>query len=102
MKKIYDKNELHFALIWMGVYIVLMSIGDSVSETIGIAKIVTAPVCIIFTLILYLWICKHELNEKYGLCPFWRKCKKILIFCSACVIDINQSLVGISPESDFN
>ena len=54
MKKIYDKNELHFALIWIGVYIVLMSVGDSVEETIGIAKIVTATVCIILTLILYL------------------------------------------------
>lgn len=80
MKKIYDKNELHFALIWIGVYIVLMSVGDSVSETIGIAKIVTAPVCIISTLILYLWIHKYELNVKYGLCSFGANAKKYLYF----------------------
>lgn len=80
MKKIYDKNELHFALIWIGLYVVLMSIGDSVSESIGIAKIVTAPVCITLTLIIYLWINKNKLNEKYGLCPFGTSAKKYLYF----------------------
>ena len=64
MKKVYDKNELNFALIWIGIYVVLMSVGDSISGTIGIAKILTAPICIILTLIVYLWIRKHNLKEK--------------------------------------
>lgn len=80
MKKICNKNELNFALIWIGIYVVLMSIGDSISETIGMAKIVTAPVCIVLTLIMYLWISKNELNEKYGLCPFGASAKKYLYF----------------------
>ena len=46
MRKIYDKSELCFALIWIGIYVVLMSAADSVSETLGVAKIVTAPVCV--------------------------------------------------------
>ena len=80
MKKIYNKNELNFALIWIGIYVVLMSIGDSISETIGMAKIVTAPICIVLSLIIYLWISKNELNEKYGLCPFRASAKKYLYF----------------------
>ena len=56
MKKIYEKSQLYFALIWSGVYVVLMSAADSVSETIGTAKIVTAPVCIGLVLAMYLWI----------------------------------------------
>ncbi len=51
MKKIYDKNELNFALIWIGIYVVLISVGDSISGTIGIAKIVTAPICIILAVV---------------------------------------------------
>ena len=31
MKKVYDKNELNFALIWIGIYVVLASIGDKVA-----------------------------------------------------------------------
>lgn len=80
MKKLYDKNELNFALLWIGLYVVLMIIGDSISGAIGIAKIATAPVCIVLTFILYLWIGKNELREKYGLCPFGASAKKYLYF----------------------
>ena len=80
MKKIYDKNELNFALIWIGIYVVLMSVGDSISGTIGIAKIVTAPIYIILTIIIYLWICKNSLKEKYGLCSFDANVKEYLYF----------------------
>lgn len=80
MRKIYDKNELNFALIWIGIYVVLMSVGDSISGTIGIAKIVTAPICIILALIMYLWIRKNELQEKYGLCSCEANIKQYLYF----------------------
>lgn len=80
MKKIYDKNESNFALIWIGIYVVLVSLADNFSGKIGTAKIVTAPVCIALTLIIYLWINKNELKEKYGLCSFKGSAKKYLYF----------------------
>lgn len=80
MKKIYDKNELIFSLIWIGIYVVLLSVADSISRTIGIAKIVTAPICIVLTLIMYLWIRKNDLKRKYGLCSFEASAKKYLYF----------------------
>ena len=40
MKKIYDKNESNFALIWIAIYVILASVCDNISGTIGIAKIV--------------------------------------------------------------
>lgn len=80
MKKIYDKNELYFALVWIGIYVVLMSVGDRISGTIGIAKIVTAPVCILLTLILYLWLHKNHLEKKYGLCSCKANAKDYLYF----------------------
>lgn len=80
MKKIYEKNELNFALIWIGLYVVLVSVADSVSSTIGVQKIVTAPVCIIMTAVMYLWIRKNGLKEKYGLCRFQGDAKAYLYF----------------------
>ncbi|MBD5457960.1 MAG: CPBP family intramembrane metalloprotease [Lachnospiraceae bacterium] len=80
MKKIYDKNELNFALIWIGIYVVLMSVGENISGTIGIAKAVTAPICVVLTLIMYFWISKNELKEKYGLCAFDASAKQFLYF----------------------
>lgn len=80
MKKLYDKNELNFALVWIGIYVVLLSVGDSISETLGIAKIVTAPLSIVLTLIVYFWVSKNEVKEKYGLCAFEGNIKKYLYF----------------------
>lgn len=45
-----------------------MSVGDMLSDLIGIAKVITAPVAVIITLILSVWIKKKGLSEKYGLC----------------------------------
>lgn len=80
MKKIYEKNELNFALIWIGVYVVLFSVADSISGTIGIAKLVTVPLCIVMTAMIYMWICGNGLKEKYGLCKFKGEAKTYLYF----------------------
>ena len=80
MKKIYDKNELTFALIWIGIYVVLLSVAENVSQTVGIAKAVTAPVCIVLTLIIYLCIRRNDLKKKYGICSFEASVKKYLYF----------------------
>ena len=80
MKKIYEKNELNFALIWIGLYVVLFSVADSVSGSIGVQKIVTAPLCVVMTAVMYLWIRKNGLKEKYGLCMFQGDVKAYLYF----------------------
>ena len=80
MREIYEKSELRFALIWIGIYVVLMSVADGVSEAVGAAKIVTAPICAGLVLAMYLWIRRNGLKEKYGLCPFQGSAKQYLFF----------------------
>lgn len=80
MKKLYEKNELTFSLIWIGLYVVLFSVADNVSVSIGTAKIITAPLCIVMAAIIYLWIRKSSLKEKYGLCSFEGNAKQYLYF----------------------
>lgn len=82
MRKVYEKSELRFALIWIGIYVVLMSVADGVSETIGAAKIVTAPICAGLVLAMYLWIRRNGLKEKYGLCPFQGSARSSICFSS--------------------
>ena len=68
IKKIYDKSEISFSIAWIIVYVVLASVGDNLSAEIGIEKIITLPILIILSAILYFFIKKHGLIEKYGLC----------------------------------
>lgn len=36
MKKLYEKNELTFAIVWIVVYCVLQSVGNPLNKVIGI------------------------------------------------------------------
>lgn len=68
MKKLYLKSELSFAIVWIVAYCILLSLGDNISESIGITKAVTLPIAAALSLILFIYIKKNGLTEKYGLC----------------------------------
>jgi len=70
MHRLYKKNELNFSLVWIIAYVILFSISDSFSVSVGVEKIITAPVSIVFTLLLWGFVSKHNLKQKYGLCSF--------------------------------
>ncbi len=67
MTKLYNKNKLTFSLIWIVIYVVLASVADSLSDTIGISKIITAPLLIIMSVVIYIWLSKNRLTREYGL-----------------------------------
>ena len=64
IKKLYEKSELWFAIVWIVAYCVLASTADNMSADIGILKIVTLPVFIVLSVILYLFVKKNGLTEK--------------------------------------
>jgi membrane protease YdiL (CAAX protease family) len=68
LKKLYEKSEIWFAVAWIIAYIVLASTGDNISADLGIDKIVTLPILIALSAILYFFVRKNGLTEKYGLC----------------------------------
>ena len=68
MKKLYEKSEIWFAVAWIIAYVVLASTGDNISADLGIDKIVTLPILIVMSAILYFFVRKNGLTEKYGLC----------------------------------
>lgn len=80
MKRLYEKNELTFALLWIGVYVVSFSLADGLSELIGIEKLVTAVVGPVLMLGLYIWVLKNGLWEYYGFCRLKRDAKEYLYF----------------------
>ncbi len=80
MTKLYQKNKLTLALIWIGCYVVLASLADGLSQTVGIEKIITVPVLAIMTAVLYFWMRKQNLKGEFGLCKFQGKLSEYLWF----------------------
>ena len=68
MKKLYEKNELTFAIVWIVVYCVLQSLANPLNKAIGVAYAASAAFCILQSVVLFAFICKNNLRKRYGLC----------------------------------
>ena len=76
MKKLYEKNELTFAIVWIVVYCLLQSLANPLNSVIGIAYAASAVFCVLQAVVLFAFIRKNGLQKRYGLCkssvPAWR------------------------------
>lgn len=68
MKKLYEKNELTFAIVWIVIYCVLQSLANPLGKAIGIEYAASAVFCILQSIVLFSFIRRNDLLKKYGLC----------------------------------
>ena len=68
MKKLYEKSELKFAIVWIVFYCVLQSLANPINEKIGVEYSASAVLCVLQAVILFSFIWKNGLMERYGLC----------------------------------
>ena len=52
LKKLYDKDPVWFAVLWIGLYVVGFSAADAASDAIGISKLITAAVGLAMSAVL--------------------------------------------------
>lgn len=67
MTQFHKRNPLGFALMWIGIYVGSLSLADALSQAIGVEKLLTAPLCLALTAVLFCWLKEHALLETYGL-----------------------------------
>ncbi|MBE5955637.1 MAG: CPBP family intramembrane metalloprotease [Lachnospiraceae bacterium] len=80
MENLYEKSEIWFAVAWIIAYVVFASMGDNISTEIGILKIVTLPILILLSVILFLFVKRNDLSKKYGLCKPELPASKMLFY----------------------
>lgn len=96
MKRLHDKNQLIFSLLCIGFYIILFSSADNFSQVIGTDKIITAPIAVIFSAVLFLWLRKHCLLKNYGICSINGSCKTYLYFFPFIILAACNLWTGIT------
>ena len=86
LKKLYAKSEIWFAVAWIVAYVVIVSAADNVSKALGMEKVVTLPVLIGLSAILYFFVKKNGLTEKYGLCKPKLPAARVLFYAPLLVL----------------
>lgn len=80
MEKLYNKNEILFAILLILIYVLGASFSSSISNFIGIKDIVNVPFFLIYSIVLFLWIKKYKRNDYYGLIKPKVKSSKLLFY----------------------
>ena len=80
MKKLYEKNELTFAIVWIVVYCVLQSLANPLNKAIGVAYAASAAFCVLQTIVLFTFIRKNNLQKRYGLCKSSVPARRFLFY----------------------
>ena len=80
METFRQKSPLGFALMWISIYVVSLSLADGFSESLGMAKVLTAPLCLGLSAGLFLWLKKEGLLRRFGLCPMEGTAREYLYF----------------------
>lgn len=68
MKKLYEKSELGFALVWIGIYCLGMSVFDEISRALGVESIASAVFALAASIFLLFWLKAKGLSARFGLC----------------------------------
>ena len=87
MKKLYQKSELYFSLMWIGLYVVVMNIAlqfcggfDNLAEK-TVQQMLVPVVCVMaLAAASTAWILRSGLSEKYGFRAFKGSAKQFLFF----------------------
>ena len=68
MKKLFDKDEVWFAVVWILVYVIGFGNADSLSEALGIPKLLTVLLGLALSGVLLCFIYRNRLAAYFGLC----------------------------------
>lgn len=95
MLRLYKKDRLNFALVWIGIYVAALSLADALSEALGVEKSITAPLGLALSAVLWFWLRGHGLKEAHGLRPFRGKALQYLYFLPLMVICSSNLWFGV-------
>lgn len=96
MKKLYEKSELTFALVWIVIYCVLQPIGNLLSQKIGLEYSANAILCVLQAIILFSFIQKNNYLKRYGLCKSSLPARYFLYYVPLIILATGNLWFGIA------
>lgn len=96
VKKLYEKNELTFAIAWIVIYCVLQSLANPLNEKIGVPYGASAVFCVLQAILLFAFIWKNKLQKQYGLCKSPVSASRFLFYIPLVILATTNFWNGIA------
>ena len=95
MKKLYEKSQLDFFLLWLLIYIGIQNLGHALEASLGSAWYVSSPANVLLALWLYRWVKKNGLLPYYGLGKIQVPARNLLWFLPLIVVSTDNLWRGV-------
>ncbi len=95
MKKLYEKNELLFAILWIVAYVV---IAGTVRGEFGDESVIMTAVLAVFAVGIFAFVKLSHLEERYGLCKWKGKAADYWFFIPPLILMTGNLWRGIGME----
>lgn len=90
MLKLYKRSELCFAIIFIIIYCILQTIANNLNGIMDIDYLFNAIFNIALTVVLFWWVKKNGLLNKYGLCKSYVPAKRFFFYIPLIVISTHN------------
>ena len=109
MKKLYEKSEISFALVWIGLYVAVMNVAlqfcggfDNLADKTP-GQLLVPVGCILFLAVwATTWIVRSGLAGKYGLCRFRVSGRSFMWFVPLIVMSCINLKNGLRLNAPLN
>lgn len=98
MKKLLDRDEILFSVLWIVIYVVGFSLSDGLSALLGTEKLITVIFGLAMTAVLLIFMGKHGLFRRFCLCAYEGSYGKALFFLPLAVITFAVLSLGLRRE----
>ena len=95
MRKLYEKKEILFAVLWIVAYCVILG---TIRGNFGDASVYMLLTLIVFAAGIIVFVKMNHLEEKYGLAGWPKDTKKYLFFIPMWVLATGNIWDGFSPS----
>ena len=95
MKKLYDKSEITFAIVWIVIYTVGMG---TLQNNFGLDSLPHMLGLIVIAAAMFLFVNKYGLTEQYGLSGWAQNGKAMLWFFPLWIISCLNLFSGFKPD----
>ena len=94
MRKLYEKNEILFAVLWIVLYCVVLG---TIKGNFGIGSAYMLPALLAFAAAATIFVRSNHLEEKYGLTGWPENMRKYLFFIPLWILAAGNIWGGFSP-----
>lgn len=101
MTKLYNKNKLVFALLWIIIYITGTIIFNNIANLLNLTNFFTLLFYLFISIILLVWIFKNKLNSVFGLIRSPFNAKYFLYFIPLAILVSTNFWFGFQLEYNF-